>query len=119
MLEFMGMSGETIFQQLLDCLKVDGYAVFATKLDMHESNVYEKEIKELEENGYWKFITDYKFYRYDKLCGNGVGKFSPKKVHYLVYQKMDHVQWLTAQENIRLAQIAEKERLSYVGQMMK
>ena len=110
----MGMSGEVILRQILDCLKIDGYAVFATKLDMHGNNVYETEVTHLEKNGYWKFITDYKFYRYDKLCGNKIGKFSPKKVHYLVYQKMDHVKWLADQENIRLAEVAEKERLAYV-----
>lgn len=91
MLDTMEMSIDTILNQILDCIKVDGYAVFATKLDMHGNNVYDPEIKKLEQNGYWKFITDYKFYRYDKLGGNKVGKFSPKKVHYLVYQKVDHI----------------------------
>lgn len=119
MLDTMEMSIETILQQFLDCLKVDGHAVFATKLDMHGNNVYDPEIRRLEQNGFWKFVTDYKFYRYDKLGGNKVGKFSPKKVLYLVYQKMDHIQWLTDQENLRLAQAAEKERLAYVTQMMK
>ena len=115
----MGMSSKTIFQQMLDCLKNDGYAVFATKIDMQGNNIYEKEIQKLEDEGFWKFVTDYKFYRYDKVCGDAIGKFSPKKIHYLVYQKIDHAKWLTTQENIRLAEIQERERLAYVQEMMR
>ena len=44
---------DVIFQQLHDCLKTGGYAVFATKLDLQGENLYEKEIKQLEETGYW------------------------------------------------------------------
>ena len=93
--------------------------MFATKIDLNGNNLYEKEIKALEKNGYWRFTTDYQFYRYDKLCGDCLGQFSPKKVLYLVYQKIDHSKWLVDQENIRLAEIAEKERLAYVQEMMR
>ena len=48
-----------------------------------------------------------------------VGKFSPKKVLYLVYQKIDHDQWLKDKEAKRLADIAEKERLAYVKEQMR
>lgn len=83
-------SSNIIFHQMIDCLRVGGYAVFATKIDLNGNNLYEQEIKELEKTGYWKFTTDYNFFRYDKLCGESMGQFSKKKVLYLVYQKIDH-----------------------------
>lgn len=46
--------------------------------------MYEGEIKKLEEDGYWKLVTKYSFYRYDMLNEKD-GKFSPNKVLYLVY----------------------------------
>ena len=80
--------------------------------------MYEQDIKILEENGYWKLITKYQFYRYDMLNGK-VGKFSPKKVLYLVYQRIDHEQWIKDKEAIRLAEIAEAERLKVVQEQMR
>lgn len=66
-----------IFEDLISCVKIGGFIIFATKLDQKNFNEYEKEINQLTENGYWKFTTDHTFYRYDKLFGD-LGKFSNK-----------------------------------------
>jgi hypothetical protein len=44
---------EVVFKQLLDCLKVGGFAIFATKLDFYNKNLYEEHIQKLEEEGLW------------------------------------------------------------------
>lgn len=90
---------EKMFMNMIDCCQIDGFIVFATKLDLHQKNQYEPLIKHLEENGYWKFTSEHSFYRYDKLCGK-FGNFSTKLVKILCYQKCDHGQWL-AEEAIR------------------
>ena len=100
-------NSELIFKQIIDCLKVGGYAIFASKIRIDGQNLHENEIKELEKKGLWKFKTDYQFYKYDKVFGAAIGKFSTKKVLYLVYEKVDRNKWLLEQENIRLAEVAE------------
>jgi hypothetical protein len=73
-----------IFMNLIECCQIGGFIVFATKLDLHQRNQYEPEIKHLEQNGYWQFTSEHSFYRYDKLCGK-FGNFSTKKVKVLCY----------------------------------
>ena len=113
---------EVVFTQILDCLKIGGFAIFATKLNYHNQNQYEQEIKKLEEDGYWKFTAEHTFYRYDKLCEK-VGKFSTKLVKILAYQKNDYEQWLAdkereKQEALRLAEEKKKaEHDEYIKQL--
>ena len=73
-----------VFMDMLYCLKVRGYAVFATKLNYFKQDIYENEIKSLSEEGYWEFTSEHEFYRYDMLC-EGMGKFSTKLVKVLAY----------------------------------
>ena len=80
--------------------------------------MYEREIKKLEEDGYWKLVTKYSFYRYDMLNEKD-GKFSPNKVLYLVYQRIDHDWFVREKERIRLEDIAEKKRLEVVKEQMR
>ena len=77
-----------VFVQLLQCLKVGGFAIFATKLDAGKQDIYEHVVKELSENGNWAFTAQHAFYRYDKLCGN-MGQFSNKLVKVLSFQKLE------------------------------
>ena len=76
-----------VFTQMLQCLRVGGFAIFATKLDTHKQDIYEPVVKELTENGYWAFTAQHSFYRYDKLCGS-MGQFSNKLVKVISFQKM-------------------------------
>lgn len=75
-----------VFKDILLCLKVGGYAIFATKLNFKKQDIYEDLVKELSEMGCWKFTAQHQFYRYDKLCGN-MGQFSNKLVKVIAYQK--------------------------------
>jgi len=97
---------EEVFQQMLSYVKMGGFIIFATKLNLNQENQYAPEIDKLAEEQYWKFVTEHTFYRYDKLC-NGHGKFSNKMVKVLAYQKTDHNVWLE-QEKDRLE---EEERI--------
>lgn len=78
-----------VFLDMLYCLKVGGFAVFATKLNYFKQNIYQDEIKSLTEEGYWNFTSEHQFFRYDMLC-EGMGKFSTKEVKVLAYQKLDY-----------------------------
>ena len=91
---------------MLDWVKMGGFLIFATKLNLYQENQYGPEFEKLSTEQYWKFITEHTFYRYDKLCG-GKGKFSNKMVKIVAFQKTDHNVWLE-QEKERLE---EEERL--------
>lgn len=69
---------EKIFHEMLKQVKMGGILIFATKLDLTQENQYGKEMNKMNEEMYWKFITEHEFYRYDKISGN-TGKFSNKK----------------------------------------
>lgn len=73
-----------VFLDMLYCLKVGGHAVFATKLNYFKQDIYDQEIKQLNEEGYWNFTSEHQFFRYDMLC-EGMGKFSTKLVKVLAY----------------------------------
>jgi len=97
---------DEVFLQMLDYVKMGGFIIFATKLNLNQENQYAPEIDRLAKEMYWKFCTEHTFYRYDKLC-NGHGKFSNKMVKIVAYQKTDHNVWLE-QERDRLD---EEERI--------
>lgn len=82
----------SIFMDLLKLLKMGGFLIFATKLNLHNDNQYSDDINILEEQMHWKYVTEHTFYRYDKLC-DGHGKFSNKKVKIMAYEKTDHTVW--------------------------
>lgn len=88
------------FDSMLKYVKMGGFIIFATKLDLNGDNQYANEIDTLNNEMHWKFVTDHTFYRYDKLCG-GKGKFSNKLVKIVAYQRTDHEEYL----------IREKDRL--------
>lgn len=73
-----------VFIDLLYCLKVDGFVVFATKLNYFKQDIYENEIKSMVEDGYWNFTAEHQFYRYDMLADK-MGKFSTKLVKIVAY----------------------------------
>jgi len=75
---------EEVFLQMLDYVKMGGFIIFTSKLNLYQENQYDPAINKLSEQQYWKFVTEHTFYRYDKLC-NGQGKFSNKKVKILAY----------------------------------
>lgn len=72
------------FWQMLKYVKMGGFIIFTTKLNLNQENQYGYEIDSLSEEMHWKFVTDHTFYRYDKLCG-GQGKFSNKLVKVVAY----------------------------------
>jgi hypothetical protein len=74
---------------MLYCLKIGGFAVFATKLNYFKQDIYDSDIKKMTEEGYWNFTAEHQFFRYDMLC-EGMGKFSTKLVKVLAYQKNDY-----------------------------
>ena len=78
---------DKVFKDTLKCLRVGGYAIFATKLNFYNKDIYEEMVKDLAEQGCWQFTAQHQFYRYDKLCGN-MGQFSKKIVKVVAYQKM-------------------------------
>lgn len=88
------------FSNLLKYVKMGGFIIFTTKLNLNQENQYHEEIEKLSTEMHWKFVTDHTFYRYDKLCG-GQGKFSNKLVKVVAYQRTDHNEYL----------IREKDRL--------
>lgn len=83
---------ERVFIDLLKCLKLGGFVIFATKLNFHQENQYEAHIQKLIDEDYWKYTSEHSFYRYDKNA-DGSGKFSNKKVKILSFQKVDHEAW--------------------------
>lgn len=48
-----------VFIQLLKCLKEGGFAIFATKLDANEQDIYESVLKELTDQGCWAFTAQH------------------------------------------------------------
>jgi hypothetical protein len=89
-----------IFKNLIDFLKVGGHVIFATKLDLHNKDIYAPLIKQLEKEGMWQFTSEHMFYRYDKLCDNK-GKFSRKFVKILTYQKIDRYKFIQEEERAK------------------
>ena len=75
-----------VFEDILKCLRIGGFAIFATKLNYLNQDIYEQEINSLKDDGYWRFTAQHVFFRYDKLCGN-IGQFSNKKVKIVAYEK--------------------------------
>lgn len=59
---------KNIFLDLLCLVKMGGFIIFATKLNLHQENQYIDDIKLLEEQMHWKYVTEHTFFRYDKLC---------------------------------------------------
>jgi hypothetical protein len=88
---------EEIFHQMLKCVKMGGFLIFATKLNLTQENQYGEAMTKLSDQQYWKYITEHEFYRYDKLAPN-TGKFSNKKVKIIAYQKTDHNIWVEDQK---------------------
>lgn len=97
-----------IFHQMLRYVKMGGYIIFTTKLNLMNEDYYGDDTEKLADEQYWKFITEHTFYRYDKMC-NGQGKFSNKMIKILVYQKTDHNEYL----------VREKDRLEYEAMIEK
>ena len=81
-----------VFKDLLKCLKLGGFVIFATKLNFAQENQYQNEIKIMTEEEYWVYTAEHSFYRYDKNA-DGSGKFSNKMVKILAFQKTDHDAW--------------------------
>jgi hypothetical protein len=81
------------FNEMLSYVKMGGFLIFTTKLDLNQENQYQNEIESLSNEQHMKFVTDHTFYRYDKLCG-GQGKFSNKLVKVVAYQRTDHNEYL-------------------------
>ena len=75
---------EKVFHQMLDLVKMGGFLIFATKLNLSKDNQYAQEMDKLSNEQYWKFITEHTFFRYDKICTER-GKFSNKKVKIVAY----------------------------------
>ena len=73
-----------VFKDLLKCLKLGGFVIFATKLNFAQENQYESEFKAMKEEDYWTYTAEHSFYRYDKNA-DGSGKFSNKMVKILAY----------------------------------
>jgi len=104
---------------MLKYVKMGGFIIFTTKLNLNQENQYHQEIESLSNEMHWKFVTDHTFYRYDKLCG-GQGKFSNKLVKVVAYQHTDHKEYLirekdrleneAAAEEKRIREIQERER---------
>jgi hypothetical protein len=74
---------------MIGMVKINGFIIFATKLDKNNQDEYNKEIDNLTNTGFWVFTTDHTFYRYEKLIGD-IGKFSNRLVKVLMFQKIDH-----------------------------
>lgn len=76
-----------VFEEMLLSLKVGGFAIFATRTMYLTQYGYGPRIKELEEEGRWKFVKEITFDRYDKI-GEAVGRFSKVEAKAFVYQKL-------------------------------
>lgn len=98
------------FQKLLTYVKMGGFVIFTTKLDLNQENQYAADIDQLSGEQHWKFVTEHTFYRYDKLCG-GQGKFSNKLVKIVAYQKTDHNEYLVREKDrLEMEAIMEQQR---------
>jgi len=73
-------------------VKMGGFVIFSTKLNLKGENQYENTIQEICDSHHWKFVTEHTFYRYDKLCG-GKGKFSNKMVKVMAMQRTNSTEW--------------------------
>lgn len=97
------------FSRMLLYVKMGGFIIFTTKLNLNNENQYGAAIDGLSEEMHWKFVTDHTFYRYDKLCG-GQGKFSNKLVKVVAYQKTDHQEYLVREKDRLEMEAIEHER---------
>jgi len=98
-----------VFHTMMKYVKMGGFIIFTTKLNLNQENQYEEEISTLSQEMHWKFVTDHTFYRYDKLCG-GQGKFSNKLVKVVAYQRTDHNEYLIREKDRLEAEAIEFER---------
>lgn len=94
---------------MMKYVKMGGFIIFTTKLNLNQENQYEHEINTLSNEMHWKFVTDHTFYRYDRLCG-GQGKFSNKLVKVFAYQRTDHNEYLIREKDRLEAEAIEFER---------
>lgn len=97
------------FDTMLKYVKMGGFVIFTTKLNLNQENQYHDEIEELSNEQHWKFVTEHTFYRYDKLCG-GQGKFSNKLVKVVAYQRTDHNEYLIREKDRLEAEAIAHER---------
>ena len=97
------------FHRILRYVKMGGFVIFTTKLNLNQENQYGAQIDTLSQEMHWKFVTDHTFYRYDKLCG-GQGKFSNKLVKVVAYQRTDHNEYLLREKDRLEAEAIEHER---------
>lgn len=102
------------FETLLTYVKMGGFVIFTTKMNINQEDEYGEHINNLSDELHWKFVTEHTFYRYDKLCGNQ-GKFSNKLVKILAYQKTDHKEYLVREkdrlEREAIEEIQRKEEI--------
>lgn len=99
-----------VFIDILNCLRIGGFAIFATKLNYFKQDIYDADIKQLSEEGFWRYTGEHQFFRYDKLCGN-IGQFSNKEVKILAYQKIQDYEDPELKAAQLRAEQEEKERL--------
>jgi len=97
------------FHQMMKYVKMGGFMIFTTKLNLNQENQYHEPMEQLSTEMHWKFVTDHTFYRYDKLCG-GQGKFSNKLVKIFAYQRTDHEEYLVREKDRLEAEAIEFER---------
>ena len=100
---------EDVFLTMLSFVKMGGFLIFSTKLNLNQENQYGYEIDKLSQEQNWKYLTEHTFYKYDLLPG-GQGKFSNKLVKIVAYQKTDHNDYLVREKDRLELEALEKER---------
>lgn len=74
----------SVFDEMLLALKEGGYAIFATRTMYLTMYGYEEKMKQLEEQGKWRYIKELTFDRYDQL-GEGIGRFQKVEAKAFLY----------------------------------
>ena len=58
-------------------VKMGGFVIFSTKLNLKGENQYENTIQEICDSHHWKFVTEHTFYRYEPRMMNAKFRGAP------------------------------------------
>ena len=48
-----------VFVDILNCLRIGGFAIFATKLNYFNKDIYDEDIKRLSAEGFWRYTGEH------------------------------------------------------------
>lgn len=83
-----GHATPDVFDEMIDALKVGGYAIFTSRVEYLEPLNYQKGMDERVEAGKWEFIKKEEYEKYSKAKDCPLGRFKPVISEVFVFKKL-------------------------------